>query len=34
VYIGTKVVYAGDSVDDAIERICTPGGIDFDTWLV
>lgn len=34
VYIGTQVVYAGDSVDDAIERICTPGGIDFDTWLV
>ena len=34
VYIGTQVVYAGDSVDDAIERICTPGGIDFETWLV
>lgn len=34
VYIGTQLVYAGDSVDDAIERVCTPGGIDFDTWLV
>lgn len=34
VYIGTRVVYAGDSVDDAIERICAPGGIDFETWLV
>lgn len=34
VYIGTTVVYAGDSVDDAIERICVPGGIDFETWLV
>lgn len=34
VYIGTKMVYAGDSVTQAIDRICQPGGIDYELWTV
>lgn len=34
VYIGNKLVYAGDSVDNAVDRICSPGGIDFELWTV
>lgn len=32
VYIGNKMVYAGDSVDNAVDRICSPGGIDYELW--
>lgn len=34
VYIGNKMVYAGDSVDNAVGRICSPGGIDYELWTV
>lgn len=34
VYIGTKMVYAGDSVTQAIDRVCQPGGIDYELWTV
>lgn len=34
VYIGTKIVYCGDCVNDAVERICEPGGIDHELWVV
>lgn len=34
VYIGNKMVYAGDSVDSAVYRICSPGGIDYELWSV
>lgn len=34
VYIGSKMVYAGESVTQAIDRICKPGGIDFELWTV
>lgn len=34
VYIGNKIVYCGDCVNDAVERICEPGGIDCELWLV
>lgn len=34
VYIGNKMVYAGESVTQAIDRICQPGGIDFELWTV
>ena len=34
VYIGTKIVYCGDCVNDAVERICEPGGIEHELWLV
>lgn len=34
VYIGNKMVYAGDSVDNAVDRICSPGGVDFELWTV
>lgn len=34
VYIGNKMVYAGDSVDNAVDRICSPGGIDYELWVV
>lgn len=34
VYIGTKMVYAGESVTQAIDRICQPGGIDYELWTV
>ncbi len=34
VYIGSKIVYCGDSVNDAVERLCEPGGIDYELWLV
>lgn len=34
VYIGTRIVYCGDCVNDAVERICEPGGIDYDLWVV
>lgn len=30
VYIGTKMVYAGESVTQAIDRICQPGGIEYE----
>ena len=32
VYIGTKMVYAGDSVTQAIDRICQSGGIEYELW--
>lgn len=32
VFIGNKMVYAGDSVTQAIDRVCQPGGIDFEVW--
>lgn len=31
-FIGNKMVYAGESVTQAIDRICKPGGIDFELW--
>lgn len=34
VYIGNKMVYAGDSVDNAVDRICSPGGIDYELWSI
>lgn len=34
VYIGTKIVYCGDCVNDAVERLCEPGGIDYEMWTV
>jgi hypothetical protein len=34
VYIGNKMVYAGESVTQAIDRICQPGGIDYEVWTV
>lgn len=34
VFIGTKMVYAGESVTQAIDRICQSGGIDFELWTV
>ena len=30
VFIGTKMVYAGESATQAIDRICQPGGIDYE----
>lgn len=32
VYIGTKMLYAGESVTQAIDRICQPGGIEYELW--
>ena len=32
VYIGTKMVYAGESVTQAIDRVCQPGGIEYELW--
>lgn len=34
VYIGNKILYCGDCVNDAVDRICNPGGIDFELWIV
>lgn len=34
VYIGNKIVYCGDCVNDAVDRICDPGGIGNELWLV
>lgn len=34
VYIGNKIVYCGDCVNDAVERICRLGGIEYEVWLV
>lgn len=34
VYIGNKIVYCGDCINDAVDRICDPGGIDYELWLV
>lgn len=34
VFIGTKMVYAGESVTQAIDRICQPGGIEYEVWTV
>lgn len=34
VFIGTKMVYAGESVTQAIDRICQPGGIDYELWTL
>lgn len=34
VYIGNKIIYCGDCVNDAVERLCEPGGIDYELWLV
>ena len=34
VYIGNKMVYTGDSVNNAVDRICSPGGIDYELWTV
>ena len=32
VFIGTKMVYAGESVTQAIDRICQPGGVEYEVW--
>ena len=32
VYIGTRIVYCGDCVEDAVERICAPGGLEYEVW--
>lgn len=32
VYIGTKMVYAGESVTQAIDRVCQLGGIEYELW--
>lgn len=34
VYIGSKIVYCGDCVNDAVERICEPGGIEYGLWTL
>ena len=34
VYIGNKIVYAGESVTQAIDRICRPGGIEYEVWTL
>ena len=34
VYIGTRIAYCGDSVNDAVERICAPGGIEYELWTI
>lgn len=34
VYIGNNIIYCGDCVNTAVERICEPGGIDCELWLV
>lgn len=34
VFIGTKMVYAGESVTQAIDRICQPGGIEYGVWTL
>lgn len=34
VFIGNKMVYAGESVTQAIDRICQPGGIEYGLWTV
>lgn len=34
VYIGSKIVYCGDCVNGAIDRICEPGGIDYELWII
>lgn len=33
-FIGTKMVYAGESVTQAIDRICQPGGIEYEVWTL
>lgn len=34
IYLGTKLVYCGDSVNAAIDHICDPGGLDYELWSV
>lgn len=34
VFIGTKMVYAGESVTQAIDRVCQPGGIEYELWTL
>ena len=34
VYIGTRIVYCGDCVNDAVERICGLGGIEYELWTI
>lgn len=34
VYIGSEIIYCGDCVNDAVDRICDPGGIDNELWVV
>ena len=34
VFIGNKMVYAGESVTQAIDRICQPGGIEYEVWTL
>ena len=34
VYIGSKIVYCGDSVSVAVERLCEPGGVEYELWTV
>ena len=34
VYIGSRIVYCGDNVNSAVERICEPGGFDYELWHV
>lgn len=34
IYLGTKLVYCGDNVNNAIDHICDPGGLDYELWSV
>lgn len=34
VYIGTKIVYCGDCLNDAVERLCAPGGLEYELWTI
>lgn len=34
VFIGNKMVYAGESVTQAIDRICQSGGIEYEVWTL
>lgn len=34
IYLGNKLVYCGDNVNNAIDHICDPGGMDYEIWSV
>ena len=34
IYLGNKLVYCGDNVNSAIDRVCDPGGLDYELWSV
>lgn len=34
VYIGTKIVYCGNCLNGAVERLCEPGGVEYELWTV